>query len=341
MERLRLEDVTETVWDRYVASHPQGTLFHRSVWRRIVERCFGHRPHYLAVAEDGVLRGVLPLFEIRSRLFGHSLVSVPLGVYGGICADTADAERVLLEAARDLARRLDVDYVELRHTQANGFGLPTKDLYVTFKRALDPEVERNFLAIPRKARRMIRLGMRNGLTAAFENDAVDTFYDIYAESVRNLGTPVFPRAYFRSLRDALGEACRILLVRRNGEAVAGVMTFYDRGAVMPYYGGAKRWAFRYAVNDYMYWELMKRGCEEGYRWFDFGRSKKNSGSFHFKRHWGFVPVDLPYQYILGRSRTVPDVSPNNPRYRLFIGIWKRLPLRVTQWLGPKIARNIP
>ena len=337
---IQVYEIDES-WDRFVSGHPDGTIFHQAVWRRIVERAFGHRPYYLAATEEGGIRGVLPLFEVKSRLFGHSLVSVPFGVYGGILAADPEAEKALVSAAGDLAARLGVHYAELRHVHANGYNLPTKDLYVTFRRPIDPDPEANFAAIPRKQRRMIRQGEKHGLTAEFENDAVEALYDVYAESVHNLGTPVFPLRWFEIIREEMGEACRILLVRREGRVEAGVMVFYDRDVVMPYYGGARKDAFQYAVNDFMYWELLRRSAEEGRGVFDFGRSKKESGSYHFKRHWGFEPEDLAYQYILGPGKEMPNVSPNNPKYRLFIETWKRLPVPVAKWLGPRIVRNIP
>ncbi|MGH8064830.1 MAG: FemAB family XrtA/PEP-CTERM system-associated protein [Candidatus Entotheonellia bacterium] len=334
-------DVTSKAWDHYVQSAPRATFFHLTGWRRVVEKSFGHRAFYLHAEEGGIIRGVLPLFYLRSLLFGRSLVSVPFGVYGGIVADNREVEASLLGAAQGLAQQLRVQYLELRHLHKTDLHLPTKALYVTFQRGIDRDLDKNMAAIPRKQRRMIRQGMSHGLTSRIGDEPLNEFYEIYAHSCRNLGTPVFSRRFFQNLQRELGEACKILSVWHEGKMVAGVMTFFFKDWVMPYYGGGLREYFAYAINDFMYWELMRYGCEHGYRVFDFGRSKQGTGAFDFKRHWGFEPQPLCYQYYLYKSRDMPNLSPANPKFRIFIDLWKHIPLPITKYLGPMIVRSIP
>ena len=195
------------------------------------------------------------------------------------------------------------------------------------------------LAIPRKQRAMVRKGIDGGLVSTIDDD-IDRLYDIYAESVRNLGTPVFSKRYFATLREVFGPACQVLTVTHGSEAVNSVMSFYFRDQVLPYYGGGTRAARAVAGNDFMYWELMRRACTQGVRIFDYGRSKVGSGAFSFKKNWGFEPEPLPYEYHLVKSRAIPEVNPNNPRYRLLIATWKRLPVAVTKVIGPWLARNL-
>jgi FemAB-related protein (PEP-CTERM system-associated) len=307
----------------------------------VIEQSFGHQPFYFYTEEDGHITGILPLFYTRSLLFGRSLISVPFGVYGGIIADNQEAAELLLEAACQLAHRLRAKYVELRSVEKTNFRLPTKDLYVTFQREIYSDVEQNIAAIPRKQRRMIRHGTERGLKATIGSDYLDTFYEIYASSLRNLGTPVFSYQFFRNLQRQFGEACKILSVWHEDRIVAGVMTFFFKNQVIPYYGGALREFFPYAVNDFMYWELMRYGCEQGYRLFDFGRSKQGTGAYDFKRHWGFEPQPLHYQYYLNNATTVPNLSPANPKFQLVIDLWKRLPIALTKLVGPMIVRSLP
>jgi FemAB-related protein (PEP-CTERM system-associated) len=328
-------------WDGYVRSALGATLFHLSGWKHVIERSFGHRACYFYAEDNGRIKGILPLFYVKSLLFGRSLISVPFGVYGGIVADDGAVEVALFESARDLARRLGVQYLELRHMAKSCLPLPTKDLYVTFQREIYDDVQQNMEAIPRKQRRMIRQGVKHGLTSSMAGDRLREFYEIYAHSVRNLGTPVFPYRFFRNLQQEFGEACKILAVWHAGKMVAGVMTFFFRDHIMPYYGGALRQFFPYAVNDFMYWELMRYGCERGYKVFDFGRSKQGTGAFDFKRHWGFEPQPLCYQYYLHRADAIPDLSPANPKFQLFIDLWKHLPLAVTKLIGPLLVRSTP
>lgn len=333
---------SETVeWDAFVRSSFEGTPFHLTAWRQAVEDAFGHRPYYLMAKRAGAIEGVLPLFEVPGLFGRRSLISVPYGVYGGICAATREARLALLEAAEMLARRRGADYVELRNFRDQGLALPTKELYVTFYQEISSDDEENLKAIPRKQRRMVRQGAKHGLRAEIGQNHLDEVYEIYAHSVRNLGSPVFPRTLFRAILKAFGKECQILTVRHEGRIVAGVLTLFYEDRVLPYYGGALREAFRYAVNDFMYWELMRHVAGAGYRVFDFGRSRVGTGSYDFKRHWGFEPRPLPYQYILVRARSLPKLNPSNPKFRWAIQAWKRLPLGVTNRVGPWLTRYLP
>jgi FemAB-related protein (PEP-CTERM system-associated) len=339
-------------WDDFVMNSKTASLFHLTGWKDAVEHVFGHRHHYLMAVDNERISGILPLFEMKSRLFGHALVSVPFGVEGGISADNEDSYLLLKSSAESLASLIGVDYLELRqpdihaggHDGPNALNNPgwlSKDLYVTFRRPIFATVDENFNAIPRKQRRMIRQGEKYGLgsrTAGIED--LEKFYHIYAGNVRDLGSPVYPLSFFKTLMETFGDSF-ILSVWKDSQMVAGVLTFVFKDVLMPYYGGSRRDYFQYAVNDFMYWELMKYGCDKGCRVFDFGRSKKDTGPYHFKRHWGFEPQSVNYHYYLVRAKSMPNVSPANPKYRLFINTWKRLPLSVTNWLGPKLVRGIP
>jgi FemAB-related protein (PEP-CTERM system-associated) len=256
-----------------------------------------------------------------------------------VAAVSEDARRLLEDEAERLAVDLDVDYLEMRHRRARRDDWPTKDLYVTFRKEIHADPEENLKAIPRKQRAMVRKGIGAGLSAELDGD-VDRFFRAYATSVRNLGTPVYPKRYFRTLVDEFAGACDVMTIAKDGRTVASVLSFYFRDEVLPYYGGGTDEARAYKANDFMYWELMKRSGERGYRVFDYGRSKVGTGSYSFKKNWGFVPEPLPYQYRLVRAQHVPNVSPANPKYRLMVKTWQRLPLSVSTVLGPLVSRYI-
>jgi FemAB-related protein (PEP-CTERM system-associated) len=328
-------------WDDFVRSSDEGTPFHLTAWRQAVEEGYGYRPHYLLAKRAGAIEGVLPLFEVPGWLGGRRLVSVPHGVYGGICAAGQAARLALLEAGKALARRRGAGYLELRNHTDQGLALPTKELYVTFWREISSDDEKNLEAIPRKQRRMVRQGIKHGLRSDIGRDHLDAFYEIYAQSLRTLGTPVFSKPLFRGLLTAFDKDCQILTVWHEGRMVAGVLSLYYNDRVLPYFGGALRDAFQYAVNDFMYWELMRLAAKEGYKVFDFGRSRVGTGSYDFKRHWGFEPRPLPYQYLLVRAQSLPNFNPSNPRLQWAVEAWKRMPLGLTKWLGPRLTRYLP
>ncbi|HEY6572867.1 MAG TPA: FemAB family XrtA/PEP-CTERM system-associated protein [Candidatus Eisenbacteria bacterium] len=328
-------------WDAFADGNPGATLFHRSGWQRAVLRTFRYRSHCLAVRRGGKIAGILPLFVVPTLPWGRALVSTPQAVYGGPVADAPDSLEALVRHAREAGERLGARYVEFRNI-APLPELPAKDLYVTFRKAILPTAEENMAAVPRNQRRSIRIALKNGLTwEVGREELLEPFFDLYSQSVRNLGTPVFPRRLFQNLLEEFGQDGRILLVRREGRPVAAVLTFFYRDEVLPYYGGARREEFRYAVNDFMYWSLLCYGMEQGYKIFDFGRSKRGSGSYDFKRHWGFEETPLHYQFQLIRQRSLPDFSPRNRNFSLAIEAWKRTPLWLSRRIGPALVRYFP
>ena len=339
-----LDQASEAAWDRFVQATPGGTFFHRSGWARVIETAFGHATHFTFAEQDGAITGVLPLGRVKTRLFGDTLISNPFCVYGGPVAADADSEAALIAHAERLLQKTGATALEFRHlapvTTADAAGwIERPDLYVTFRKQIETDHERNMKAIPRKQRAMVRKGIQNGLTSVTSRDA-DALHAIYAESVRNLGTPVFSRRYFRILMDVFRNAVDVVTVLDNETPIASVMNFYFRNEVLPYYGGGTLQARGRAGNDFLYWETMRRAADRGYGLFDFGRSKIGTGSFAFKQNWGFEPAKLHYRFRLKPGESMPDHNPLNPKYRLFIAGWKRLPLPLANRLGPHIVRGL-
>jgi len=335
-----LADADLPRWDAFVLARSQATFFHRAGWRAILEEVFRHRTHYLVAERGQAVVGVLPLAEVRSRLFGDSLVSLPFCVYAGPVADDAGASGALIDAAAELARTIRVPYLELRNRQPLRPEWPQQELYVTFRKELLPDPEANLAAIPRKQRAMVRKGMKNGLRSELDDDP-DRFFALYADNQHRHGTPPMSRAYFRRLMQAFGRDCEVLtVVDAGGRPVSSVMSFYCGNEVLPYYAGDCVDARDLAANDFKYWELMRRACERGLRVFDYGRSKRDTGSFAFKHNWGFVPSPLAYEFLLLGRDEVPQNNPLNPKYRAMIALWKRMPRFAVNAIGPHVVRGL-
>lgn len=327
-------------WDDYVRAAPAATFFHLWGWRTAVENAYGHDCPYLLAEDDGRIVGVLPLVRIKSALFGHSLTSTAFAVYGGPLGDTPEIVATLAGHATALADLIDVDHLELRSLVKTGLGWPSKDeTYATFRRPINGDPEANLKAIPRKQRAVVRKAIDRGLKGEIDG-GLDRFFALYATSVRNLGTPVFPKRWFAELRRAFPDDSDILTITDGGVPVSSVLNFYFRGQVLPYYGGGGLEARRVGANDFMYYDLMCRAGARGCTLFDFGRSKAGSGAFAFKRNFGFEPQALHYEYYLRRGGRLPDASPNNPKYKLMIALWSRLPLGVANRLGPLVSRYL-
>ena len=330
----------ERRWDAFVERCPDATFFHRAGWRDILENVFHHRCHYLLAERGGSLCGVLPLAQVKSRLFGHALVSLPFAVYGGPATLDVEADDALIRAATDLAGSLRVQHLELRNRTPKRPDWPRQEVYVTFRKAITSDAEANLLAIPRKQRAMVRKGIKHGLRG--EIDATPRrFFTLYADNMHRHGTPPLSARYFERLLTTFGESCEVLtIVDAAGCPVSGVLSFYFRDEVLPYYAGDTAAARDLAANDFKYWELMRRAGERGIRTFDYGRSKRGTGSFDFKKNWGFEPAPLSYEHRLFSRESIPQNNPLNPKYRAFIALWRRLPLPIANALGPAIVRNL-
>jgi FemAB-related protein (PEP-CTERM system-associated) len=336
---------SESAWDAFVHSHADATFFHLSAWRRVIETAFAHRAHYLQAEQDGAIVGVLPLVQVKTRLFGHTLISNPFCVYGGPLAASAEAVQALAAHAAGLRQTLGASACEFRFLHAPPPGWldeswqPREALYVTFRRAISGDDAANLKSIPRKQRAVVRHAIERGLRATTDRN-VDGLHAIYARSVRNLGTPVFARRYFRILAEVFGDAMDVVTVRNGETPVASVMNFYWRDEVIPYYGGGTEQARSCGGNDFMYWEVMRRAAANGARLFDFGRSKQGTGAFAFKKNWGFTPTPLAYRFALAPGQAMPDNNPLNPKYRLMIAAWKRLPVPLANLIGPVLVRGV-
>jgi len=340
--RIRLlDDDAAPAWDRFVQGEAAASFFHLSPWRGVIEQEFGHATHYAYAEQDGAIVGVLPLARMRTRLFGDALISTPFCVYGGPVAVTPQAATALEEHAIALMRSLGVPSLEFRRQHAADAGFTERPaLHHTFRRAITGNADADMKAIPRKQRAMVRKGIQNGLTSVSSSNTA-TLHDVYARMVHALGTPVFAASYFRRLAQAFPGAHDVTTVLHEDQPVAAVLNFHFRDEVLPYYGGGTPAARAVAGSDFLYWEVMRRaGAERGARLFDFGRSKAGSGAFDFKCHWGFAPQPLHYCYRLRPGAVLAENNPANPKFRLMIAAWRRLPLRVANAIGPAIVRGL-
>jgi FemAB-related protein (PEP-CTERM system-associated) len=330
----------EEAWDRFVFAAPDATFFHRAGWRHVIESVFGQRTHYLYAARGDVITGILPLVHMRSRLFGNALISTAFCMEGGPVAGDAESMAALDEAAVALMASSGASYLEYRTRQATRPGWSVKSgLYAMFTRPLSADDKENLLAIPRKQRAVVRKTLEGSLVSAVDGDP-KRFFRVYSESVRNLGTPMFPRRYFTALQRAFGADCDIVTILDGDRPVSAALNFYFRDTVMPYYGGGTVDARRNGANDFLYWEIMRRAAARGYRRFDFGRSKAGTGAFAFKKNWGFEPAWLDYEYRLKPGTEMPEKNPLNPKYALLIKAWQKLPLPVANFIGPFLIRNL-
>jgi FemAB-related protein (PEP-CTERM system-associated) len=343
---------SETVaarWDEYVRRAPGATFCHLAGWQRVIENTWQHLNQSLYAERAGRIVGVLPLFYVSSRLFGSMLLSTPNAVYGGVVADDAAARQALLAQAQRLAEEWQVDFLELRNTPELSVdgdshrGFQQQDqLYVTFDHPLTTDEDALLKTFPRDVRRMIRQGAKHGLTTEMQReDALEDFYEVYAYSLRRLGTPVFPKQLFVEFLRAFPQNADILMIRQGRKFAGAVLSFYFNDTVLPYYAGTYPEFYSAGINNFMYAELMRQSAVRGYTHFDFGRSKRGTGAYEFKRGWQMQERALPYQFYLVNAQRLPQLNPTNPKFKWLIETWKRLPLTLTKLIGPPVVKYLP
>ncbi len=335
-----IEKTDYVSWDNYVLNHPIGTLFHLSAWKRTVEKSFGHKSIYLIAEQDNKTCGIFPLFIIQSRLFGYFFISIPFAEIGGPLADNPEIDNELINKGINAAESQKVQYLEMRNRYERP-GLKTKSLYYNFKREISSDHDANLKAIPRKSRAMVRNAIKKGLTYEVGHHLLNEFYTILSLNYHRLGTPIFPKKMFKNLLSEYNKNTDILVVRTpEGQLAAAVLFFIYKNQMVPYYAGSDFSYRRFGPNDFMYWELMKLAVEKECNIFDYGRSKEGTGSFSFKKHWGFEPTPLAYQYHLISLEELPNLSPVNPKYQKRIQMWQKMPHSLTKMIGPLLARNL-
>lgn len=332
-----------TAWADYVARQPAATLYHDYRWRELIRSVFGHQSWYLrARAPSGGIVGVLPLVRLNSRLFGDFLVSMPYFNYGGVLADDEVAAGALVAHAGQLAGRLGVQHVELRQTTRLPGGLPIRDDKVTMLLELPDDPDRLWHDIGAKRRAQVKRPLRERIEIHHGGtELLDDYYRVFARNMRDLGTPVYSRELFREILANFPGQTRIIVIRLDDRPVAAAFLIGHRGRLEIPWASSLREANPVGVNMLLYWEALKYAIEAGYRVFDFGRCSRDGGTYRFKKQWGAQEQPLYWQYWLRDGATLPRLNPDNPKYRLLIAMWQRLPLAIANRLGPGIVGQLP
>lgn len=338
----RLQDEDQRRWDRFVEGCPEATPFHSTAWLRTLDRAFGFKSFSLYAERDGQITGILPLCSASNWIIGRSLMSTPFADYGGVCAEDESSTEALIGAAKELAASRNVDLLELRSRSAQlRPEFHRKHLYVSFRESLAASAEEQLKRFPRDTRYMIRRAEKVGIEFRKGLEQVPAFYELMAVSWRRFGTPILPRSFLASMIDEFQGAVDLTLGYHQEHPVVGVLSLIHGTTLWPHFAGALEEGKRLGANNLIYWELMKYAIARGLRHFDFGRSKQGTGAYRFKSSWNMPCKEMDYQVFMVGGKTVPDISPLNPKFKLATRVWSRLPLTATKWIGPHVVRWFP
>lgn len=336
-------DAMKSAAGAYVDRHPGASIWHRPVISAFIESTYGHRTRYLS-ALDGNDRivGVLPVVQLRSRLFGNFLVSMPYFNYGGVLADNKDVASALINTADQWRKTLDSEHLELRFGRDYGFGLPQKTDKVTFWLPLPDTVDELWESFHPKLRSQIRRGQREMTELTIGGpELLGEFYRVFSENMRDLGTPVYGRSFFRNLLTSLEGQVWLVIARIDGQAVGCAFLSDYRGRMEVPWASTLRRYNHASINMIMYWRMLEFAIQRGCEVFDFGRCSRDAGTYRFKQQWGAQPLNLYWDYVLPEGKRLPALNPDNPKFKLMIAVWQRLPVWAANLIGPHIVKVLP
>lgn len=340
---LEVHSPTASLWDDYVGAHGQASIYHRYLWRALIEREFGCETHYFAAVDDaGRWRGVLPLARLRSLLFGDFMVSLPYFNYGGPLVSDPDADHRLMSHLQALAERLGVAHVEVRETRPRDDAWPVRTEKVEMVLDLADTPEAQWAVAGSKIRAQVRRPEREGARVSTGGAALlPDFYRVFSRNMRDLGTPVYGRSFFARMLGALdGTAELIVAYLGDTPAAAGLLLHHGQTTEIPWASSLREWN-RTGINMYFYWQALCRAISRGSHRFDFGRSTVDAGTYRFKAQWGARPVPLYWHYWLAGGRALPGLNPSNPKFDLAIRLWRQMPVSMANVIGPRLVRRLP
>jgi len=342
MKLIEYTDDYKKAWTEYVDNASNPVASHHIGWLNVMQKGLGHRPRYLLALENDRVKGVLPLVIVKTWWQARYIISLPWIDYGGICADDHETEKLLLDKAGHIAKSEKAQFIELRSVTAGDNDLILRQDKVTFLLELQNDPEVIWKSFNAKLRNQIRKSQKSELTAEFGGiELLPEFYKIFAWKMRDLGTPVWGYKFFKTIFEEFPDTTQIILVRKDDNAIAAGLVLSFRGCLYVPSAAAYRDCLKFCPNHALYWEVIKRGCEKGAKQFDFGRSTLDSATYKFKKQWVPTPTPLVWQYYLNRAKELPSINPGNPKYRLFISLWRKLPMPVANFLGPRVIKNFP
>lgn len=328
----------------YILKSPLSSCYHKIGWLDVVEKSFGHRTYYLINKNSqSEITGILPLVQLKSFLFGNFMVSLPYFTYGGICAEDIETHYLLLKEATNIAKELNVNHMELRHIAPVCNNFPVKIKKVTMRLPLTAKSEDIWESFTSNLRRKIRKPKKEGMFVRLgREEELDSFYTVFSINMRDLGTPVYPKKFFKNILNEFQNDTWILTVYVNErEPVASIfMVGFKNSIEIPWASSIMKYN-RFYPNFLLYWSAIEFAIKHGYSVFDFGRSTIDEGTYNFKKQWEAQPLQLYWHYWLRDGESLPELNPKNPKYQVAIKCWKRLPLGLTKIMGPLIVKNLP
>jgi len=333
------EDVDFDQWQSFVDATNHSTIYHDARWKSIVQKNFKHSLYNIVCTDkrDKIV-GVLPLVHLKSRQFGSFTTSMPYFNYGGPLAQSTRIEQMLMNHAAELSAELGCSHMEIRETRSRLDWISTQRK-VSMVLPLPKSNESLDASFGSKLRSQINKASKHGITVRFGGlELLDSFYRVFSQNMRDLGTPVYSKHVFKDIITAFPEqACIAVASLDEAPLAVGFLLGHKDKLEIPW-ASSIRSKNHLGANMLMYREILRKAIDDGYEYFDFGRSTRDASTHRFKKQWGATEHDLHWHYWM---RDVPELNPDNPKFKIAIKVWQMLPVAVTNIIGPPIARNLP
>ena len=341
-ERISINQLSEekTAWNQYVESNPAASLYHRAEWKNLIENVFEHECYFFYASNNEKIVGVLPLVRLNSKLFGDFMVSMPYFNSGGAIANSLSVEKKLMSAANDFAKSIGTSHIEYRDDIKRD--LPARTEKVNMILSLTDSETKLWDSFPSKLRSQIKRAQRENTQVKIGGkECLNNFYAVFAQNMRDLGTPVYSKSFFKNILLTFPENSAIVVIYLNNKPVAAAFLLGQKGMLEIPWASTLKSVNHLSINMLLYWVVLKFAITKQYHYFDFGRSSKDAGTYRFKQQWGAQPKQLYWHYWLSDNIEMPQLNPNNPKFNLAIRIWKKIPVFITKWIGPFIVKNLP
>ena len=328
-------------WDAYVRNSLHASHYHQYEWRSFFTDLCRKQTIYLAAYQGDSVVGLLPLVRQKSWLFGDFLVSLPFLNYGGILASDDNVAKALVDHTSELAESLGVTHVEFREYERRS-GLKCRTDKVSMRLELPSTSDELAKNLGSKRRSQIKRPLREGPETKIGGiELVDKFYDVFSRNMRDLGTPVYAKSMFIDILNRFSSDTNIVIVEISGRPAAAAFLLHHRSQTEVPWASTDRQFNNISINMFLYWQILEFSIERGSTIFDFGRSSLDSGTYRFKKQWGAMPTQLYWNYWVREGGSLPKLNPDNSKYAAAIGVWKKLPVPISNLLGPHIVSYLP
>jgi len=342
-------DTDHQRWDEYVLNHKAGTAYHLFSWKTAIEKTYKFKCFYLMAEESGAIVGVLPLVQQGSQFRRSHLFSLPYCDIGGILSDSVDTGRSLLAYALEYMRKNGFSKLDIR---TNKIDLQESSGKKSAKVRMLMEMEGNAESLMRsfksKLRSQVRKTFRDGLQVRIGGiELLDTFYRVFAENMRDLGSPVHSKNWFSQILKAYGarSRCGVVYLPDGRPAAGGIILLHEYTLSIPWASHLRK-LNQFNPNMLLYWRFLEFAADNGYKFFDFGRSTPEEGTYNFKAQWGAIPEPLFwYRWKVDDKGVINENGASNshvfPKFRpIAERVIQQMPISIATFLGSRIRKYI-